>query len=89
MDKDDDSKAYTPTNPSVGPAERKVYNLRSRTKNNSKAYTPINPNVGPAERMVYNLRSRTKNNSKDLSYNMDWEDFDNVVHFALTQYSLK
>eukprot|EP00957_Ditylum_brightwellii_P174957 13321590-Ditylum_brightwellii.AAC.1 len=50
----------------------------------SEAYTPINPNMGPAERRVYNLRSRNKNNSKDLSYNMDREDFDNVVHYALT-----
>eukprot|EP00957_Ditylum_brightwellii_P095806 7299620-Ditylum_brightwellii.AAC.1 len=60
MDNSDDSKAYIPTNQSVGPAERKVYSLQSRNKNDSEAYTPINPNVGPAERRVYNLQSRTK-----------------------------
>eukprot|EP00957_Ditylum_brightwellii_P087208 6638010-Ditylum_brightwellii.AAC.1 len=55
----------------------------------SKTYTPINQNVGPAERRVYKLWSRNKNNNEDSSFNMDQEDFNNVVHYALTQYSLK
>eukprot|EP00957_Ditylum_brightwellii_P102313 7799326-Ditylum_brightwellii.AAC.1 len=56
----------------------------------SEAYTPVNPNINSAERRVYNLCSQIKDkiDSKE-EYKMDHDDMDDVIHFALTQYSLK
>eukprot|EP00957_Ditylum_brightwellii_P009612 724568-Ditylum_brightwellii.AAC.1 len=56
----------------------------------AKVYTPINPNVAPMEKRVYNLRSqKEKETEEEGKYDMSQDNFNDVVHFALTQYSLK
>eukprot|EP00957_Ditylum_brightwellii_P180206 13726812-Ditylum_brightwellii.AAC.1 len=57
---------------------------------NNDAYTPINPSVSNTEKWVYNLRSRKgQDNEESKVYHMVREDLDDMVHYALTQYSLK
>eukprot|EP00957_Ditylum_brightwellii_P205326 15343367-Ditylum_brightwellii.AAC.1 len=58
--------------------------------NKGKEYTPINPSILSAEKRLYNLRSKKQQENKSgAAYAMSREDFDDVVHFALTQYLLK
>eukprot|EP00957_Ditylum_brightwellii_P005722 436452-Ditylum_brightwellii.AAC.1 len=57
---------------------------------NNEAYAPINLSVSNTEKQVYNLRNRKgQENEESKVYHMLREDLDDVIYYALTQYSLK